>query len=244
MTCIIVKFSPLIPYPTCSHPQKLFIGFRSFASPFSGNLQFFLAWLPQTPYFHGCNWFFPSLTSSHSCLANPITKSYHHLFALLLLPDCQELVRKLNNHADRLCYKFMISTVSWTLGAQQPCYSLLLGWPPHSTEQLFPPHPHQMLPFHPHSPQHQHTISPPTAEKIVAIRREPPPLLQICLHLYSLELHLATQKNPPILSIWRFDFTPYCLWQDLISSPGFLFSVQPINLFLSTYKPTYISLFC
>lgn len=180
-----------------------------------------------TPYFHGCNWFFPSLTSSHSCLANPITKSYHHLFALLLLLDCQELLRKLNNHADWLCYRFMISNVSWTLCAEQPCYSLLLGWSPHSTEQLFPPHPPQMPPSQPHSPQPQHTIPPPTAEKIVAIRREPPSASLLYFSKFACifthwNFILQLRRILIILSIWAFDPTPSCLWQDLISS---MFSV-------------------
>lgn len=116
----------------------------------------------------------PSLTAA---LPIPLPSQTHHLFALFLLLGCQELLRKWNNHAGWLCYKFMIPDVSWTLrAAEQPCYSLLLGWSSNSTQQLFPPHPPQLLHFYPHSPQSQHMISPPTAENIEAIRDESPPL--------------------------------------------------------------------
>lgn len=84
----------------------------------------------------------PSLTAA---LPIPLPNQSCHLFALLLLLGCQEFLGKLNNHADWLCCKFMISHVSWALrAAQKPYYSPRLGWSLHSTGQLLSPHPPQV----------------------------------------------------------------------------------------------------
>lgn len=58
--------------------------------------------------------FFQSLTSLTAAFPILLPNQPCHLCALLFLLSCQEFPRKLNNHADWLCYNFMISHVSWT----------------------------------------------------------------------------------------------------------------------------------
>lgn len=152
-----------------------------FAAIFMGAIDFFQALTFFTAVF-------PILLPNQSC----------HLCDLLFPPCCQEFLRKLNNHADWLCYNLMISRVSWT----QSC----------SAEGLLIPT-WQVLPFHTsaapstpalsaHShPHHLHSPhwSPPSIEnfQVISCERYPVPPLCPCIYLIlcSFARHCSPWEN-------------------------------------------------
>lgn len=139
--------------------------------------------------FHTLSWvqlisssLWPSLTAAFPIL---LPNQSCHLCALFSLLSCQEFLRKLNNHADWLCYSFVISHVSWS----QSCWAAGLLIP---TWQVSPFHraaapatPSLGAHPHPHSIHRPHRSLSITTENLQAIRYETHPVsfLSFFLHM-------------------------------------------------------------
>lgn len=167
-----------------------------------------MAWLlypsnfhPLISIFHTLSWvqsisssLWPSLTAVFPIL---LPNQSCHLCALLFSWAAKSSCEKLNNHADWLCYKFMISHVRWT---QSSSVALLLN----STWLVFP---FQTAAAPTHPPQDSthifKALTPYTSshppENIQVISCEPhlflPQYHHTYLNLYSSAPNYASQKN-------------------------------------------------